>query len=85
MLDIELVTENAVEMIDKRDFLIVVRSKLCCRSLENRSRDVENVECRGLADRRECLDCLAMADTVEEDCCGFREDVSTRKEWPVRK
>jgi len=44
VLDIELLTEDTVEVVDKRDLLVIVLSKLLSSLVGQRLCNVENVE-----------------------------------------
>ena len=65
VVDIELVAEDTAEMINERDLLIVVPSKLVRCPVENRLRHVEDIERGRRSNRRERSDGLAVADAVQ--------------------
>ena len=85
VLDAELVTEDAVEVIDERNLLVVVFDELVRGAVEDRFSDVEDIERRRFSDSPECRDCLAVPRAVEERGCGFGENVPAREHGAVRE
>lgn len=83
VINIELLTEDAVEVVDEGNSWIIVLDELLGSLVENRFRNVEDIERRRRSNRRERTNSLAVAYPVQQHSCRLRKYVSAGEDWAI--